>query len=89
MVNVRTELPLAALAFNDKKLEKYMDDIIVPIVTRGKFGNLETIIDPDYDLAGAAVKAGIKGFIESELGGKGFDIGKLIDKAISKGKGKK
>jgi len=89
MVNVRTELPLVALAFNDKKLEKYMDDVIVPLVTRGKFGNLETIIDPDFDMAGAIAKAGLKGFIESELGGKGFDIGKLIDKAISKGKGKK
>jgi len=88
MVNVRTELPLAALAINDKNLEKYMDNIVVPLITSGKFGKLKTKLDPDFDLAGAAAKAGLKGFIDSELGGKGFDLGKIFDKAISKGKDK-
>ena len=88
MVDVRTELPLAALAINDKGIEKYVDKIVVPLVTRGKFGKLKTKIDPDFDLAGAAAEAGFRGFLESELGGKGLDIGKIFDNILSEGKDK-
>ncbi len=60
-VDVRTEIPLSALKNDIKELRDYADTIVVPLVTRGTFGNLKTSIDPDFDLGKAALEAGFKG----------------------------
>jgi len=66
-VNVRTELPLAALAHTFQELEGIADKIVVPIVTRGKFGELKTSIDPSFDIGKEAIKAGFQGGIDQLL----------------------
>ena len=81
-VDIRTELPLNALAVTIKELEGYADKIVVPIVTRGKFGNLENRIDPDFDIAKAIAEAGLTGLIKEGLGGKDLDLGKLLGDAL-------
>ncbi len=60
-VDLRTEVPLAGLAQSVKELRGYADQIVVPLVTRGRFGALRTEIDPDFDLVGAALQAGFRG----------------------------
>jgi hypothetical protein len=70
-VNLKTEVPLKALGETFRELEPYAEDISVPLVTRGKFGDVKTTIDPDFDLAGAAAKAGFKGALQELLRGKG------------------
>ncbi len=78
-VDIRTEIPLDALAVTIKELEGYADKIVVPLVTRGKFGNLKTRIDPDFDMVGAIAKAGLSGLLNEKLGGKDLPFGKLLD----------
>ncbi len=56
-VDLRTELPLQALVVQFKELGESADDIVVPLVTHGRFGDLTTEIDPDSDLAQAALEA--------------------------------
>jgi hypothetical protein len=77
-MNLRTELPLAALGQSIRELEPYADKIIVPIVTRGKFGEQKTQIDPDFDVGKEALKAGFGGTIENLLRDKG-GLGGLFD----------
>ena len=79
-VDIRTEIPLDALAVTIKELQGYADKIVVPLVTRGKFGNLKTRIDPDFDMVGAIAKAGLTGLLNEKLGGKDLPFGKLLDK---------
>ncbi len=67
-VNLRTELPLDALAASVEELRGYAN-ITVPIVTRGSFGNLKTQIDPQFDIAREAIKGGLKGALDDLLGG--------------------
>ena len=81
-VDIRTEIPLDALAVTIKELQGYADQIVVPLVTRGKFGNLKTRIDPDFDMAGAIAEAGLTGLLKEGLGGKGLDLGKLLGEAL-------
>lgn len=78
-VDIRTEIPLDALAVTFKELEGYADQIVVPVVTRGKFGNLKNRIDPDFDLVGAIAKAGLSGLLKEKLGGKDLPLGKILD----------
>jgi hypothetical protein len=69
-VDLRTEIPLEGLAMSIKELRGYADEIIVPLVTRGPIDDPTTEIDPDFDLAGAAIKAGVGGILEDQgLGG--------------------
>jgi hypothetical protein len=75
-VDLRTEIPLEGLAQTFGELKGYVDDIIVPLVTRGPLDAPETEIDPDFDLAGAAAQAGFRGVIDEELG---KEIGGLLD----------
>jgi hypothetical protein len=60
-VNLRTELPLDALATSIAELRGYAENITVPIVTHGTFGNLKTQIDPSFDIAREALKGGLRG----------------------------
>jgi len=69
-VNLRTELPLQALSATITELRGYTDNITVPIVTRGQFGNLKTQIDPSFDIAKEALKGGLKGALDDLFGGK-------------------
>ena len=87
-VDIRTEIPLDALAVTIKELQGYADQIVVPLVTRGKFGNLKTRIDPDFDIVGAIAKAGLSGLLKEKLGGKDLPLGKLLD-GIFKGRDKR
>lgn len=99
-VNLRTELPLEALAAGIKELRGYTDNIVVPIVTRGTFGNLKTQIDPGFDIAKEAIKGGLQGALGDLLGGdkkkdEGSsetppkdEVGDLLD-AILQGVGRK
>ena len=57
----------AELAQSVEELRGYADRIIVPIVTRGRFGALRTEIDPEFDLVGAAVEAGFRGGLDELL----------------------
>jgi len=84
-VNLRTEIPLKALGQQIEQLAGYADQIVVPLVTRGKFGAVKTTIDPDFDLAKAALNAGFKGGLGDLLGG---DAGSLLDQLLNKDKGK-
>ncbi len=81
-VDIRTEIPLDALAVTIKELQGYADKIVVPVVTRGKFGNLKNRIDPDFDMAKAIAEAGLAGLIKEGLGGKNLDLGKLLGEAL-------
>src|SRR4029453_3578863 len=56
-VDLHTEVPLAALGDVFPELAGYADKINVPLVTRGKFGDLETKIDPKFDIGKAALDA--------------------------------
>ena len=82
-VNLRTEVPLRALGQSIQELEGFADQIVVPLVTRGKFGELKTSIDPDFDIGKAALDAGFKGGLEQLLKDKG-GIGGLLDKLNDK-----
>ena len=66
-VNLRTELPLDALSTSIEELRGITDNITVPIVTRGSFGNLKTQIDPSFDVAKEALKGGLRGTLEDLL----------------------
>ena len=83
-VDIRTEIPLDALAVTIEELQGYADKIVVPLVTRGKFGNLKTRIDPDFDMVGAIAKAGLSGLLNEKLGGKDLPLGKLLDEIFKK-----
>ncbi|UCD75211.1 MAG: hypothetical protein JSV91_15680 [Phycisphaerales bacterium] len=78
-VDLRTQIPLAGLAMSVEELAGYADKIIVPLVTRGKFGDLRTRIDDDFDLEEAATRAGFRGVLDDLLKDTGFPIGDLLD----------
>lgn len=78
-VNLRTELPLEALATTFQELEGYADRIVVPLVTRGSFGALKTEIDPKFDVGKAALDAGLGGALDDILNRRGSSISDLLD----------
>lgn len=78
-VNLRTEIPLEGLGQAIQELEPFAGKITVPIVTRGKFGNLKTQIDPEFDIGKAALEAGFKGSLDQLLRGKGGLLGDLLN----------
>jgi hypothetical protein len=80
-VDLRTEIPLEALAGTFHELKGYADDLAVPIVTRGTFGKLKTEIEPKF-LADLAAKAGVKQ-LEKETG---VPIGDILDGIFKKKK---
>jgi hypothetical protein len=72
-VDLRTQIPLEALGHTFKELQGYADKIVVPLVTRGPIDNPRTQIDPDFDVAKEALKAGFKGGLGDllkNIGGK-------------------
>jgi hypothetical protein len=77
-IDLRTEIPLAGLAMSVKELRGYADDIVVPIVTRGTFDAHETIMDPEFDLFGAAVEAGFRGSLNDLLKDEGIPLGDIF-----------
>jgi hypothetical protein len=79
-VDLRTEIPLGALKHDIKELRDYADSIVVPLVTRGKFGDLKTSIDPDFDLGKAALDAGFRGTLGELLRGEGGLLRDLFEK---------
>jgi len=78
-VDLHTEVPLKALGDVFPELNAYADKINVPLVTRGKFGDLKTQIDPKFDVGKAAADAGFKGSLDQLLKGKGGKGGLLDD----------
>jgi hypothetical protein len=70
-VDLHTKLPLSALSVAIPQLEGKADKIIIPLVTRGEFGKVKTTVDPDFDMAKAALEAGLKDPLDSLFkGGK-------------------
>ncbi|MHC4414137.1 MAG: AsmA family protein [Planctomycetota bacterium] len=88
-VDLRTEIPLEALAMSVEELEGYADKIVVPLVTRGPFGKVKTDLDPEFDLAGAALDAGFRGALEDAAKETGVPIGDILDGILKGGKKKK
>lgn len=86
-VDLHTEVPLKALGDAFPELNAYADKINVPLVTRGKFGDLKTQIDPKFDIGKAAIDAGFKGSLDQLLKGKDGKGGLLDD--LIKGIGNK
>ena len=86
-VDLKTRIPLEGLAGTFQELEGYADKIVVPLVTRGKFGQLKTGVDPDFDLGEAAVQAGFNGLLDNVLKDTGLPIGDLL-KLFDESKGK-
>ncbi len=80
-VNLRTEIPLEGLAHSIHELQGYADDLVVPLVTRGRFGKLKTDVEPEF-LTELAAKAGIK-HLEKETG---VPIGDILDGIFKKKK---
>ena len=78
-LDLRTELPLEGLAMSIKELKGYADSITVPIVTVGTFEKPETKVDPQFNLAGEAAKAGFKGALNELFGGDGDGDGGGVD----------
>jgi hypothetical protein len=62
-VDLHTEIPLEALGKSIHELSGYVDGLVVPLVTTGKLGDTKTQIDPNFNLAGQAAKAGIQSAI--------------------------
>ncbi len=87
-VDLKTDVPLHALALSIRELRGYTDDVIVPIVTRGRFGNLKTDIDPDFDLAGMALEAGLRGLFNEATKDTGLPINDIFDGLFKKKKKK-
>ncbi|MCH8165174.1 MAG: hypothetical protein IH889_06155 [Planctomycetes bacterium] len=83
-VDLRTEIPLQALAMSFKELQGYADNIVVPLVTRGRFGKLKTELDPDFDLAKAALESGVRGLLNDALKDTGLPLGDLLDEILKK-----
>ncbi|MBT8484224.1 MAG: hypothetical protein KJO43_01505 [Phycisphaerae bacterium] len=81
-VDLRTELPLEALALTFEELAGYVDKITVPLVTTGTIGDIKTDVDPSFDLAGAAAEAGFRGALNELLEGKGVKLGDLLGDLI-------
>jgi hypothetical protein len=81
-VQLRTSVPLEALAMTFEELEGYVEAITVPLVTVGQLGAMETKIDPKFNLAEAAAKAGFRGVLqkelEKELRDKGIPVGDIL-----------
>ncbi len=88
-VDLRTEIPLQALAMSIKELRGYADRVIVPLVTRGEFGKLKTEIDPDFDLAKAALESGFRGLLNDALKDTGLPLGDLLDEILKKQRDRK
>ena len=87
-VNLRTEVPLEGLAGTFHELDGYADDLVVPLVTTGTFGNLRTEIEPEF-LAEAALTIGVRrGFRELEKE-TGVPIGDIFDSIFGKKKKKR
>jgi len=61
---LKTQVPLDALGTTFHELEGYADGLIVPLVTHGKLGALKTEIDPEFDIAGAALEGGLRKGLE-------------------------
>jgi len=78
-VDLRTKIPLEALAMTFEELAGYVDKIIVPLKTHGEFGDLKTEIDPDFDLAEAAMQAGFRGALNEILKDSDIPIGDIFD----------
>ncbi|MHC4079956.1 MAG: hypothetical protein ACYSU2_01415, partial [Planctomycetota bacterium] len=81
-VDLRTEIPLAGLAHHFKDLEGYADKIVVPLVTRGRLGELkkeDTQIDPEFDIGKAALEAGVGGLLEDVSKETGIPVGDILD----------
>jgi hypothetical protein len=77
-VDLRTKIPLEALAMTFEELEGYVDKIIVPLKTHGKFGEVKTEIDPDFDLAEAAMQAGFRGALNEILKDSEIPLGDIF-----------
>jgi hypothetical protein len=91
-VDLRTEIPLAGLAHTFKELEGYADKIVVPLVTRGRLGELtedDTKMDPEFDLFGAAADAGFRGLLDDVSKDVGVPIGDILDDIFKPKKKKK
>ncbi len=86
-VDLRTEIPLDGLAGTFHELQGYTDNVSVPILYRGTFGNVRAEVEPEF-LAKAAAEVGIRvgiGELEKQTG---VPIGDILDGLFGKKKRK-
>jgi hypothetical protein len=84
-VNLKTEIPLDGLAGTFHELEGYTENISVPILYRGTFGNVRPEVEPEF-LAEAAAQLGIRygiGELEKQTG---VPIGNILEGLFGKKK---
>ena len=77
-VDLRTEIPLDGLAGTFHELEGYTDNISVPILYRGTFGNVRAEVEPEF-LAEAAAELGIRFGIGELERQTGVPIGDILE----------
>jgi len=80
-VQLRTSLPLGQLLVAGiRDVPSEAANIQIPLLTRGNFGNLETVMDPQFDLARALLDAGVRRGLDDLLpGGRlPFDVRDLF-----------
>ena len=87
-VDLRTEIPLAAVGGTFRELDGLADDLVVPLVTRGTLDRYRTEIEPDF-LAEAAVQVGIRRGLDELEKETGVPIGDIFEGLFGKGRKKK
>ncbi|MCH7799333.1 MAG: hypothetical protein IID28_12940 [Planctomycetes bacterium] len=87
-VNLTAEVPLDSLAGTFHELEGLTDDVSVPILYRGPFGNVKAEIEPEF-LAEAAATIGVRAGIDELEKKTGLPIGDILDSIFGKKKKKK
>jgi len=86
-VDLKTEIPLDGLAGTFHELEGYTDNVSVPILYRGTFGNVRLEVEPEF-LAEAAAQIGIRHGISELERQTGVPIGDILDGLFGKKKKK-
>ena len=77
-VNMRTNVPLAALAHEFKELDSIADKLVVPLLVHGPIDEPKYEIDPEFDFAGAALDAGFRGKLNRVLEDEGIPLGDIL-----------
>ena len=84
-VNLRSEVPLEGLAGTFHELEGLTDDISVPILYRGPFGNVKAEVEPEF-LAEAAATIGVRAGLDELEKKTGLPIRDIFDSIFGKKK---
>ncbi len=86
-VDLRSDVPLEGLAGTFHELEGLTDDVVIPILYRGPFGNVKAEIEPEF-LAEAAATIGVRAGLAELEKKTGVPIGDILDGIFGKKKKK-